>query len=83
MDLVSVTWLRIYQLRTEDVEMHFWDSDPKEQITTEVPIRHTQLLIKSISEGAVRKGISMRDRLGLVRLYYIIHQSFFNENRCQ
>ena len=50
-----MTWLMIYELRIDDREMHFWDSDPTEHITTKVPIRHEQLVIKSISEGDVKQ----------------------------
>ena len=57
MDHVSMTWLMLYELRTDDREMHFSDFDPTEKITTEVSIRHKQLLIKSISEGDVNKQI--------------------------
>ena len=49
-----MTWLMIYKLQINFREMHFWDSVPTEQITTEVSIRHGQLLIKSISEGAMK-----------------------------
>ena len=63
MDRVSMTWLMIYELRVDDGEIHFWDSDPTEQITTKVPIRHEQPVIKSITKGDVKK-ISIRERLG-------------------
>ena len=43
MDRVSMTWLMIYELRVDDGEIHLWDSDPTEQITTKVPIRHGNL----------------------------------------
>ena len=80
MELASVTWLMIHLLRIGDVEMHFWDSFRTEQITTEVPIRHGQLLIKSISESAVKRNSHAGYvRLGLVRLHYIIHQSFIKQ----
>jgi len=52
-----MTWLMLYELRTDDREMHVSDFDPTEKITTEVSIRHEQLLIKSISEGDVNKPI--------------------------
>ena len=57
MDLVSMTWLMLYELRTDDREMHFSDFDPTGKNTTEVSIRHEQLLIKSISGVDVNKPI--------------------------
>jgi len=55
----SPVWpgLIIYQLRIDDAEMHFWDSDPTEQILTGVPIQHVQLLIKSI-RGCCEKELA-------------------------
>ena len=67
--------------------MHFWDSDPTEQITTKVPIRHEQPVIKSITKGDVKKN----KHTGKVRLGY--NTSFISPsfniivvqlmNRCQ
>ena len=57
MDLVSMIWLMLYELRIDDREIHFSGFDQTEKITTEVSIRHEQLLIKSISEGDVNKQI--------------------------
>ena len=37
MDHVSMTWLMLYELRTDDREMHFSDFDPTEKITERIP----------------------------------------------
>jgi len=65
----------IYELRIDDRKMHFLG----------ILTRHEQLLIKSISEGVCEKELACGIgyvRLGLVRLHYIIHQSFLKHNRC-
>ena len=74
MDLVSLTWLKIYELRIDDRKMHFWGSDP-----TRTTIN--QIYIRGVCEKELACGIGYI-RLGFVRLYYIIHQSFIKNNRC-
>ena len=74
MDFVSLTWLMIYELRIDDRKLHFWDSD-----RTRATIN--QIYIRGVFEKELAFGIGYV-RLGLVRLHYIIHQSFLKHNRC-